>query len=184
MIQTSKNILHLLSHKERKKLNLLFIAILVMAFLDMIGVASIMPFMMVLVNPDSVDTNYLLNGMFSYLSIFGVKTIEQFIFILGIFVFVFLVLSLSFKAFVTYLQLRFTLMCQYSLGQRLVERYLRQPYSWFLNRNSADLGKNILSEVTTVIGGSLVPMIIFAQGSSVEKIIGYNSNIKNMQLTV
>ena len=167
MIQTSKKILHLLSHKERKKLNLLFIAILVMAFLDMIGVASIMPFMMVLVNPDSVDTNYLLNGMFNYLSIFGVKTIEQFVFFLGIFVFVFLLLSLSFKAFVTYLQLRFTLMCQYSLGQRLVERYLHQPYSWFLNRNSADLGKNILSEVTTVIGGSLVPMITLLAQSAV-----------------
>ena len=43
-------------------------------------------------------------------------------------------------------------MLEYSIGRRLVEGYLNQPYSWFLNRNSADLGKNILSEVAIVIG--------------------------------
>ena len=38
-------------------------------------------------------------------------------------------------------------MCEYSIGKLVVETYLRQPYSWFLNRHSADLGKTILSEV-------------------------------------
>ena len=38
--------------------------ILLMAFLDMIGVASIMPFIAVLSNPDVVETNSLMNTMF------------------------------------------------------------------------------------------------------------------------
>ena len=38
-------------------------------------------------------------------------------------------------------------MREYSIGKRLVEGYLHQPYSWFLSRHSADLGKTILSEV-------------------------------------
>jgi hypothetical protein len=41
-------------------------------------------------------------------------------------------------------------MRQYSIGKRLVEGYLNQPYSWFLSRHSADLGKTILSEVGTM----------------------------------
>ena len=45
-------------------------------------------------------------------------------------------------------------MREYSIGKRLVEGYLHQPYSWFLNRHSADLGKTILSEVSTVIIGA------------------------------
>ena len=48
-----------------------------------------------------------------------------------------------------YVQPRFALMREYSIGKRLVEGYLHQPYSWFLNRHSADLGKTILSEVWT-----------------------------------
>ncbi|KAA6183915.1 hypothetical protein F2Q65_13970 [Thiohalocapsa marina] len=121
--------------------------ILVMALLDMLGVASIMPFMAVLADPGLVETNAVLNTAYAAASNFGVETPEQFLFVLGIGVFVLLVSSLAFKALTTYAQLRFTLMREYSIGKRLVEGYLHQPYSWFLNRHSADLGKTILSEV-------------------------------------
>jgi ABC-type multidrug transport system fused ATPase/permease subunit len=36
--------------------------------------------------------------------------------------------------------------------------YLLRPYSWFLNRHSADLGKTVLSEVEQVINQVLVPV--------------------------
>ena len=41
-------------------------------------------------------------------------------------------------------------MCEYNVSKRLVEGYLHQPYIWFLNRNSAELG-SILSQVSIVI---------------------------------
>ena len=50
-------------------------------------------------------------------------------------------------------------MREYSIGKRLVEGYLHQPYSWFLNRHSAELGKTILSEVSVVISKGLGPMM-------------------------
>ena len=49
-----------------------------MAFIDMIGVASIMPFMAVLMNPSIVESNFILNTMFEASSIFGVKNNQQF----------------------------------------------------------------------------------------------------------
>ena len=64
-----------------------------------------------------------------------------------------------FKALTTYAQLRFVLMRGYSISKRLVHGYLQQPYSWFLNQNSNDLGKNILSEVDRVIGGGIQPFM-------------------------
>ena len=42
-------------------------------------------------------------------------------------------------------------MCEYGLSKRMTESYLNQPYSWFLGRHSADLGKTILSEVGLMI---------------------------------
>ena len=57
-------------------------------------------------------------------------------------------------------------MREYSIGKMLVERYLHQPYAWFLNKNSSDLGKNILSEVHQVIYQIIVPMMnLIAQGA-------------------
>jgi ABC-type multidrug transport system fused ATPase/permease subunit len=165
-MQTLKKLLDLLTPHEGKRAGLLLGMILVMALLDMLGVASIMPFMAVLANPELVETNAILKTAYAASSHFGVEAPEQFLFALGIGVFVLLVGSLAFKALTTYAQLRFTLMREYSVGKRLVEGYLHQPYSWFLNRHSADLGKTILSEVSTVIYGSVTPIMnLIAQGA-------------------
>jgi ABC-type multidrug transport system fused ATPase/permease subunit len=167
-MQTFKKLLFLLSFDERKQAALLLLMILIMAFLDMIGVASILPFMAVLTNPSLIETNVILNYMFKFSNIFGVENNQQFLFVLGIAVFIILVTSLIFKALTTYIQVRFVQMREYSIGKRLVEGYLHQPYSWFLSRNSAELGKNILSDVGQIIGGGINPaMEIIAKGTVV-----------------
>jgi ABC-type bacteriocin/lantibiotic exporter with double-glycine peptidase domain len=140
--------------------------ILLMAFLDMLGVASILPFMAVLADPNMIQTNTLLNGAFTAGRHIGIHTTEHFLFALGVLVFVLLVTSLSFKAFVTHTQTHFVLMREFSIAKRLMEGYLCQPYTWFLDRHSADLGKNILSEVETVIYNGMLPFVILvAQGT-------------------
>lgn len=159
MIRILKKLFFLLSSKEQKYAVLLFVMVLFMAFLDMIGIASIMPFMAVLTNPELIETNEFLNLVFKFVNVYGVDTAQQFMFILGIVVLVLLVLSLTFKALTMYLQLRFIMMCEYTISKRLLTGYLSQPYSWFLNHNSSELSKNILSEVTNVISKGLSPMI-------------------------
>jgi ABC-type multidrug transport system fused ATPase/permease subunit len=156
-MQTFKNILFLLSNKERKSALILLFMIFVMALLDTIGVASILPFIAIITNPTLIETNLFLKTMFETSKIFGVKSNQEFIFALGVLVFVLLVISLIFKAVTIYFQSRFVQMMEYSIGKRLVETYLNQPYSWFLNHHSTDLGKTILSEVNAVVGGAFSP---------------------------
>lgn len=163
-MQILKKLLALLTLPERKRGGLLLGMIVVMAFLDMLGVASILPFMAVLANPELVQTNTVLNTAFNIGRHIGIHTTEQFLFALGVLVFLLLVFSLAFKALTTYAQIRFTLKREYSFGKSLVEGYLHQPYSWFLSRHSADLGKTILSEASAVVNGIIHPVItIIAQ---------------------
>ena len=120
-----KKLLDLLTPPERKRAGLLLGMILTMALLDMIGVASIMPFMALLANPEIVQTNATLNAVYQAASQhLGINNTEQFLFALGMLVFVLLVVSLAFKALTTYAQLRFTLMREYNIGKPLVEGYL------------------------------------------------------------
>ena len=154
-MQTIKKYLFLLTTSERKDAGLLLSMILIMALLDMIGVASILPFVAVLTNPGLIDTNFILKAMFQKASLFGVEDTQQFLFMLGFLVFFLLIITLIFKSITTYVQVRFVHMRQYSIGKRLVEGYLHQPYTWFLNHHSSDLGKTILSETQNVIGGGL-----------------------------
>lgn len=164
-MSTFKKLLFLLTSHERKQVSLLLIIITIMALLDMIGVASILPFMAVLTNPSLIETNPILSNVFESVGIFGIVSNQQFLFALGIFVFVLLIMSLTFKAFTTYLQVRYVKMREQSIGKRLLEGYLHQPYSWFLNHHSADLGKSILSEVNVVIENGINPFIeLIAKG--------------------
>lgn len=164
-MHTIKKLLDLLTPHERKRAIMLLGMVLIMVLLDTIGVASIMPFMAVFANPKLVETNAFLNAAYIKL---GFTDQQQFMFALGMLVFLLLVVSLSFKALTTYAQLRFTLMREYSISERLVKGYLHQPYSWFLNRHSADLGKTILSEVDKVIHNAAMPMMsLIAHGAGV-----------------
>lgn len=164
-MQTFKKIISLLNPKELKQAIILILMILIMALLDAIGVASILPFVAVLTNPDFIETNIFLNQMFNISKTFGVKNHGQFLFTLGILVFALLIISLSFKVFTTYFQVRFVQIREYTIGKKLVESYLRQPYSWFLSRHSADIGKTILSEVQNVVANGISPMLeLFAKG--------------------
>ena len=63
-----KKLLFLLTPHEIKLAGLLLVMILIMSLLDMIGIASILPFMTVLTNPDLIETNHILNYMFQIFS--------------------------------------------------------------------------------------------------------------------
>ena len=63
-MKTLKKLLFLLSPQEQKSATLLLVMIFIMALLDMIGVASILPFMAVLTNPEIIETNIILSKMF------------------------------------------------------------------------------------------------------------------------
>lgn len=155
-MSTIKKFLDILSPEEQKKALILMAMTLVMAFLDAIGVASIMPFMAVLANPQLIKSNKVFEYLYFTL---GFQRYSDFLFALGIAVFLLLIISLFFKAFTTFLQNRFAYNQEFSISKRLVERYLHQPYSWFLNRNSAELGKNALSEVGKLVHRGLLPLI-------------------------
>ena len=158
-MQILKKLLFLLTSHEKKQAGLLLLMMLIMALLDMIGVASILPFIAVLSDVSIIETNLILKKIFHFSKNFGIQNNEQFIFALGILVFIALITSLTFKALTNYMQMRFVLMRQYSIGKRLMQKYLYQPYSWFLGRNSADLGKSILSEVSEVVGTGIKPFL-------------------------
>jgi ATP-binding cassette, subfamily B, bacterial PglK len=166
-MQFYKKFLYLLSSSERKKVFLLLLMILIMALFEMLGVASIMPFIAVLANPELIETNIIMVSLYSFFNSYGIQNHKEFLFVLGIIVFILLILSIIFKALTMYMQYRFTLMCEYTIGKRLIEGYLHQPYVWFLNRNSSDLGKTILSELNNVIDNGALPMMILLTQSIV-----------------
>ena len=154
-MKITKKIIYFLSGKDRKKGLLLLIMLMMMTIFDVIGVASILPFMGVLTKPEIVETNQVLNYIYKFSGSLGVDTINQFLFLLGIIAFFLLIFSLFFKGLTKYFEAHYIQICQFNVSKRIVGHYLHQPYSWFLNRNSSEIGKTVLSEVSMVISRGL-----------------------------
>ena len=169
MISIYRQIWKLLSLHERRQALLLLVMIIIMGFLQMIGVASIIPFMTVVGNPDAVESNPYLAVPYKF---FDFSDTARFLYLLGIINFIALIISVLFRAITTYAVVRFSQLRYYSLSRKLMECYLGQPFDWFLQRHSADLGKAVLSETEQVVRGAISPgMHAIAEGVIVVSLV-------------
>jgi len=166
-----RKLLALLTARERRNLYLLFIAVFVMAGLEVVSVASIMPFLSVAADPGSVHENVYLSRAFE---MFGFADTNTFLVVLGLLALTALIVSNSFIIFVMWLQHRYVENRNHSVAKRLLQWYLRRPYEYFLTRNSSDLSKNILEETKEVTTNMLRPALRgLAKGCVALAIIGF-----------
>lgn len=162
MIHSLLKLRDLLDPRERRHAVILVCIMLVMGLMEMIGVASILPLIAVLSDPEIVRTNPYMRHLYEALSFPDINT---FLVFLSAGMFVIIVGRITLSALTQYALLRYSHMRSHALSVRLLGAYLRRPYSWFLNRHSADIGKTVLSEVDQVISGSLVPALQLASQS-------------------
>ena len=121
-----------------------------MSIVEVVGVASIVPFMAVISTPEMIHENSYLSIVFN---LFNISDKNEFIILLGVAIIVLMLLSNSSQAFITWKITHFTQNLLHRLQVRLLEQYLLRPYDFYLNRNTSELGKNIMSEVSAVING-------------------------------
>ena len=170
MLEMLKKVLSLLAISERKKLSWLVVAIIIMAVLDMVGIASIFPFLSVISNPEIIQTNTKLKMVYDK---FGFANKNAFLIALGGASFVLLIISNVVRAVVNIALLQFTWLKRYTISTRLLSHYLYEPYTFFLNRNSSELVNYLVSEVAKVVSDVLIPfMQIFARSLLAILVIG------------
>ncbi len=162
MTRVIKKVLKLLTRRERRCLYLLLVAMTVSGLVEVAGIASIMPFLSLITNPDLVQDNRILNWFFTTLNF---QSINRFLILVGGMVLAILIVSNLLILFTRWGLSRFSWMRNYTISRRLLGRYLYQPYIFFLNQNTSMLGKNILSEVQQAITGVVIPLLeIFSSG--------------------
>ncbi len=147
-----RKVLGLLSEAERRDLYQLLPWIMLTAVLETAGVASVGPFLGLLADENAIDRHEALRFLFRWM---GSPDETSFFIAVGTWVLFMFVLSNTAGALSTYLLVTFSTMRTSELSVRLLRSYLGQPYEFFLGKNSAELGKNILVECTAVVGGVL-----------------------------
>ena len=159
-MEVARKIIDLLSRRERLHLGLLFVAVLVMAFLEMISVASVLPFLSVAADPGKIQTNEWLSWAYES---FSFASTNGFLLALAGAALAMLIFSNVWIAATHWAEIRFTRGRHHGFSVRLLRRYLAQSYVFFLRRNSADLAKNILSEVNQAAGALMSTLALTAK---------------------
>ena len=97
-----------------------------------------------------------LGGLRSFI---GVTDASSFMILVGLLSLAVIVTSSLLNAWVTWAQVRFTYNIGFTVSRRLLASYLAKDQVVLLSRNSAEMGKNILSEVDRLVGSALIPAI-------------------------
>jgi len=146
----------LLPRKYKKRFFLLALVLFISALANIGGVASIMPFMRVLSDPQVVKESELFRSAWELV---GSPELSGFLLFVGIGVLFMFIGANLIMAFSIYVQQMFIHSTATWFINRLMRGYLEQPYEFFLNHNGAELSKNIFSEVGQVIGGVMTPSV-------------------------
>lgn len=170
MLTTFRQFSAMFDKAEQRKFVLLGALTTLMALIDLIGVAAVLPFLAVAADPQAAQDSAPLLWLYN---VSGVSSDRGFILLLGGFLLAFILIGLAVKLVTQYSIIRFAHDCNHSFSRRLLARYLFRPYAWHLDRNSADLGGAILTECEQVVTRSLLPALrLLSQGMVVIVLVG------------
>ena len=148
----------LLNRRERRLAAVLLCAMVVEAGFELVGIASVLPFMSVAADPGMVHRNEWLARAYQW---GGFTSDAAFLTVLGLAVIATLALTNGMGALANWATLRFVWGTHHRLANRMLRGYLTQPYAFFVERNTAKLHNSILQQVNAVVTGVLMPVLTF-----------------------
>jgi ATP-binding cassette, subfamily B, bacterial PglK len=154
-LSTLKKAWALLSAREKRNAWVVLSIMVVSALSSATMVGSIMPFLAVLADTSHIETTPALAWAYSY---FGFDSVYYFLVALGVASFVMIVLASLIQIIKTWAVARYSMMRAHVISYRLLSCYLSQPYTFFLNRHSGDMGPRVLVEVAQAVSRFLRPV--------------------------
>ncbi len=146
----------------------LFFLMLLGAGFEALGIGLIMPFIALVAEPHSVQEMPLLPQLMEAV---GATSGSEIVIAAGLGLLAVYLVKNLYLAGMFYAQFRFVFSNQVRLSRRLFDAYLKSPYSFHLNRNSAQLLRNVNEEVRMTFVNVLIPMLTLGVELSVVVVI-------------
>lgn len=135
-----KNALEVFDAKQKRSLIYLAFIIFVDAFVELLGVTVILPFINAIMSPDALLENEIVRWFYDRLHMQSTDELIIWIAVLIIGIYIFKNL---FLVYMYNLQYRFSYYGKKQMQNTLMKYYIGQDYTFFLNLNSSELIRNI-----------------------------------------
>ncbi len=148
---------YLFPRKEKMFAALIMFLIMLGAFLEVVCVYSLVPFLDVLVNANTVGHEFIAK---KFIFNFDEKTIEDVIIYTGVTVVGLFLFKNIYMLIINYISHRFIYRNYTILSTQVFNKYLLMPYTTHLHRNSAQLLRNVNQEAFWLFANILIPGIM------------------------
>ena len=138
----------LLDRREKRQAWGVLAVVVLSAFSASIMVASILPFLTVLSEPERIHESRVLSRLYAF---GGFQSDRGFLFGLGLATIAVICAANVIQVLRVHVVTRFALMRSHSISFRLLSSFLRQPYAFFLANHSGEMGTKVLSETQQIV---------------------------------
>lgn len=156
MFSLAKELFGLLTPNQRRRFLSLQIMMILMAFMELLGIASIGPFMALVADMQLLETNSILNRIYI---LSGVNTHTEFLFLAGLIVLSMLGLASILSIITTWRLSLFAFSIGTEISDRLYQYYLQRDWLFHASGSSAQLTKQIATEALRVTNFIILPFI-------------------------
>lgn len=156
MFHLARELFALLTPIQRRRYYSLQVMVILMAFMELLGIASIGPFMALVADTQLLETNSILNQIYTAS---GVATHTDFLFIAGSFVLLMLGIASVLSVVTTWRLSLFAFSVGTEIGDRLYRYYLQKDWLFHASGSSAQLTKQIATETLRVTNFIILPLI-------------------------
>ncbi len=162
MLESLKKILYLLPKGDKYRLLGLFAMMLVAAVIEVAGIGMIPAFVSIVADPQMVLQYGPAEKLLAFL---GIETARELLIWGGAALVLVFVIKNMYITLFYYVESRYAYSRLYRLSHRLMSSYMQAPYTFHLQRNTADLLRNSSSEVRLLIQQVIKPTLEMAKES-------------------
>ena len=153
-------LISILPIKQKKKALAVILLSLIVSIVEIIGIASVFPFLIALTDPELARNSYIFNEVIKFFEVDSRNNSNILFVSAGLFTLSIILLASITRTVVRHISNRFIEEQRFVFGSMLLNKYLAKDYEFYFDRNTDEMSKLILSEVDQVAQNVLRPLIM------------------------
>lgn len=140
-----KKLRYIFNKQQKLKFIFLFIIMFIGALFELVGVSLILPFVQIVMEPNIIEQNKIMKTIYEY---FNIHSINHFLLIIAISLIVVYIIKNLYLLCMYYAQYTFTFNNQMRMSTKLMDCYLKKPYTFHLQKNTAEIVRSVTVDVS------------------------------------
>ncbi len=142
-----KKLNYILDKRQKRRAVYVLLIMVISAFLELLGVSVIMPFVEAMSNPNQISTKWYFESLEK---LFGRISVDNALLRIGIIIIVVYLAKNLFMIYSYHVQYDYSSRVSMELSQKMLDSYLSKPYERFIEFNSAEILRGCTYDIVSV----------------------------------